>query len=155
MVLLLGGPRARTVEVEIYRQTAILLDLPTAAALTILQMGGVLVLLLASARAQERLALQQRLRASAETSRRPRPGRERRLVLLILGLTLAFLVAPLLVLVERSLAGPEGYGAAAYEALLRADPRMRLTAAPLGAVADSLTFAAATTVIAGRSPTVA
>ena len=50
---------------------------------------------------------------------------------------------------ERSLAGPGGYGLAAYEALLRADPRMRLTAAPLQAVADSLTFAAATTLIAG------
>ena len=149
VVLLLGGPRDTTLEVEIYRQTAILLDLPTAAALTILQLGGVLVLLLASARAQERLAVQQRLRASSETSRRPRPGRERLLVRLILGLTVAFLVTPLLLLVERSLAGPAGYGPAAYEALLRADPRMRLTAAPLQAVADSLTFAAATTLIAG------
>ncbi|HZW00318.1 MAG TPA: ABC transporter permease subunit, partial [Candidatus Deferrimicrobium sp.] len=35
VVLLLGGPRDTTLEVEIYRQTAILLDLPTAAALTI------------------------------------------------------------------------------------------------------------------------
>ena len=149
VVLLLGGPRDTTLEVEIYRQTAILLDLPTAAALTILQLGGVLVLLLASARAQERLAVQQRLRASAETSRRPRPGRERLLVRIILGITVAFLVTPLLLLVERSMAGPGGYGTAAYEALLQADPRMRLPAAPLQAVADSLTFAAATTLIAG------
>ncbi len=57
---------------EIYRQTAILLDLPTAAALTILQMAGVLVLLLGSARAQERLAVQQRL------ARRRRPRRDGR-----------------------------------------------------------------------------
>ena len=35
VILLLGGPRDTTLEVEIYRQTAILLDLPTAAALTI------------------------------------------------------------------------------------------------------------------------
>ncbi len=41
VVLLLGGPGDTTLEVEIYRQTAILLDLPTAAALTILQMAGV------------------------------------------------------------------------------------------------------------------
>ena len=34
VVLLLGGPRDTTLEVEIYRQTAVLLDLPTAAALT-------------------------------------------------------------------------------------------------------------------------
>ncbi len=62
VVLLLGGPRDTTLEVEIYRQTAVLLDLPAAAALTLLQMVGVLALVLASARAQEGLAVQQRLR---------------------------------------------------------------------------------------------
>jgi thiamine transport system permease protein len=49
VVLLLGGPRDTTLEVEIYRQTAVLLDLPTAAALTILQMVGIFALLMASA----------------------------------------------------------------------------------------------------------
>ncbi|MEA2025143.1 MAG: iron ABC transporter permease, partial [Chloroflexota bacterium] len=149
VVLLLGGPRDTTLEVEIYRQTAVLLDLPTAAALTILQMAGVLALLLASSRAQERLAVQQRLRATAETARRPRPGRERVLVAVILVATLAFMLTPLLILVERSLAGPDGYGLAAYAGLLAEDPRMRLTAAAWKSVLDSLTFAAATTLIAG------
>jgi thiamine transport system permease protein len=149
VVLLLGGPRDTTLEVEIYRQTAILLDLPTAAALTILQMAGVSVVLLASARAQERLALQQRLRASAETARPPRSGREHVLVAIILGATLAFMLTPLLMLVERSLAAPEGYGLAAYAALLGDDPRMRLAAAPWQSVVDSLTYAAVATLIAG------
>ncbi len=149
VVLLLGSPRDTTLEVEIYRQTAILLDLPTAAALTILQMSGVLVLLLASARAQERLSIQQRLRSASETVRRPRPGRERAIVAVVLAATLAFMVTPLLILVERSLAGPAGYGVDAYGALLGEDPRMRLTSAPWHAVVDSLTFAAATTLIAG------
>jgi len=149
VVLLLGGPRDTTLEVEIYRQTAILLDLPTAAALTILQMAGVLALLLASARAQEGLAVQQRLRASAETVRRPRPGRERVVVAAILVVTVVFMFTPLAVLVERSLAAPDGYGLAAYASLLEADPRMRLSAAPWQSVVDSLTFAAATTLIAG------
>jgi thiamine transport system permease protein len=149
VVLLLGGPRDATLEVEIYRQTAILLDLPTAAALTILQMGGVLVLLLVSARAQEGLAVQQRLRGSGETARRPRPGRERALVLTILAATVVFMFAPLAMLVERSLRGASGYSLAAYASLLEADPRMRLSAAPWQSVLDSLTFAAATTLIAG------
>ena len=149
VVLLLGSPRDTTLEVEIYRQTAILLDLPTAAALTILQMSGVLVLLLASARAQERLSIGQRLRRASETVRRPRPGRERAIVTVILMATLVFMVTPLLVLVERSLAGPTGYGMDAYGALLGEDPRMRLTSAPWHAVADSLIFATATTLIAG------
>jgi thiamine transport system permease protein len=149
VVLLLGGPRDTTLEVEIYRQTAILLDLPTAAALTILQMCGVLVLLLASARAQERLAVRQRLRASAETARRPRRGRERVVVTAIIATTAMLMLLPLLVLVERALAGPDGYGLRAFEALLSEDPRMRLAAAPIASIVDSLLFAAATTLIAG------
>jgi thiamine transport system permease protein len=149
VVLLLGGPRDTTLEVEIYRQTAILLDLPTAGALTMLQMAGVFALLLASARSQEGLAVQQRLRRSSETARRPRPGRERALVALILGLTLAFLVTPLLLLVERSLAGPQGYGFSSYAALLSEGASMRLSAAPWQSVLDSLTFAVATTAMAG------
>jgi thiamine transport system permease protein len=149
IILLLGGPRDTTLEVEIYRQTAILLDLPTAAALTILQMGGVLVLLLASARAQERLAVRQRLLASRETARRPRRGRERVTVATIVVVTATAMLSPLAVLVERALAGPGGYGFDAFAALFTEDPRTRLAAPPIAAVVDSLTFAAATTVIAG------
>ena len=149
VVLLLGGPRDTTLEVEIYRQTAILLDLPTAAALTILQMAGILVLLLASARAQERLAVQQHLAAAGTTARRPRPGRERLVVAGILVAPAVFMLTPLLVLVERALAGPDGYGVEAFAALLREDPRTRLAAAPIGAVVDSLLFAVATTLLAG------
>lgn len=148
VVLLLGGPRHATLEVEIYRQTAILLDLPTAAALTVLQVVGVLVLLLASARAQERLAVRQRLRATAETARKPRPGRERLGVALILVATAVFLVTPLVVLVERSLAGPEGYSLSAWGGLLERDPRGRLLEAPIGSVRDSLAFAVAATAVA-------
>ncbi len=149
VVLLLGGPRDVTLEVEIYRQTAILLDLPTAAALTLLQMSGVVVLLWFSARAQEDLAVRQRLRGSSETARRPRGGRQRLLVTLILSGTCLFMFVPLAVLVERSLAGPGGYGLAAYGGLLEADPRTRLPVAPWHAIVDSLAFASLTTLLAG------
>jgi thiamine transport system permease protein len=149
VVLLLGGPRDTTLEVEIYRQTAVLLDLPTAAALTLLQMVGVFVVLLASARAQEGLAVRQRLRAASETARRARPGRERLIVGAIVGATVLFMATPLLILVERSLGGADGYSLGAYAALLEDDPRMRLSAAPWQAVVDSLTFAVAATLIAG------
>jgi thiamine transport system permease protein len=149
VVLLLGGPRDTTLEVEIYRQTAILLDLPTAAALTIMQMGGVLVLLLLSARAQERLAVQQRLRAPGETARRPRRGPERVLVAVIIAATAVFMVTPLLVLMERAIAGGAGYSLDSFTALLREDPRTRLAAPPIASVVDSLLFASATTLLAG------
>jgi thiamine transport system permease protein len=63
--------------------------------------------------------------------------------------TAVFMFTPLLVLVERALAGPDGYGVEAFAALLREDPRTRLAAAPIGAVVDSLLFAVATTLLAG------
>jgi thiamine transport system permease protein len=112
-------------------------------------MIGVSVLLLGSARAQERLAVRQQLRASAAAVRRPRPGRERFVVSAILAVTGLFLAAPLLVLVERSLAGADGYTLGAYTSLLADDPRMRLTETPLQVLANSLVFALATTLIAG------
>ncbi|GAB3959761.1 hypothetical protein GCM10028832_17370 [Streptomyces sparsus] len=45
VVQILGGARYATLEVEIYRQTAQFLDLPTAAVLTVLQFAAVLALL--------------------------------------------------------------------------------------------------------------
>jgi thiamine transport system permease protein len=56
-VLILGGPRIATIEVEIYRRFALLLDLPGAAVLALLQMVGVVAALAAYARYQERLVL--------------------------------------------------------------------------------------------------
>ena len=45
VILVLGGPRYATLETEIYRQTAQLLDLPVAAALAIVQLAAVLAAL--------------------------------------------------------------------------------------------------------------
>ncbi len=59
------------------------------------------------------------------------------------------MATPLLILVERSLGGADGYSLGAYAALLEDDPRMRLSAAPWQAVVDSLTFAVGATLIAG------
>jgi thiamine transport system permease protein len=148
VILLLGGPRDTTLEVEIYRQAAIRLDLPVAAALTLIQLIGVGALLLVSARAQERAATRERIRAPTGTARRLGTPRERIVVGTILGLLVAFIVLPLAVLIERSLAGPAGYGFDAWSALLVKDPRTRLPVAPIEAVVDSLAFAAIATVVA-------
>jgi thiamine transport system permease protein len=67
----------------------------------------------------------------------------------ILVLAALFMLTPLLVLIERALAGPHGYGLGAFSALLREDPRTRLPAAAIDAVVDSLVFAALTTLVAG------
>jgi thiamine transport system permease protein len=61
--------------VEIYRRSALLLDLPAAAVLAILQMIGVIGALAAYARYQERHSVEQVLRPATETVRRPRSRR--------------------------------------------------------------------------------
>jgi len=115
-VLILGGPRIATVEVEIYRRSAQLLDLPAAAVLALLQMLGVIAALATYARYQERHAVEQTLRPARETARRPR-GKERLLVGGILAATGLLVLGPPGVLVWRSLTTGGGLGFQAYRAL--------------------------------------
>src|SRR5690606_22326481 len=70
-VLILGGFRYSTIEVEIYRQAVTLFDLPMAAALSIGQMVAVTTLLAVYARRQERTASPLVLAPEASTRRRP------------------------------------------------------------------------------------
>jgi len=149
IVLVLGGPGQATLEVEIWRRTALLLDLPAAAALSILQVGGVFLLLLASARAQERLAVAQRLRPAAETERAPRTRRERFVVGTVLAGLIALVGLPLLILVERSFAVGAGYGLTAWTTLGSLPQRAGLFVPPAEAIGNSLLFAFATLLVAG------
>ncbi len=81
VILILGGPGYSTLETEIYRQTVQFLDLPQAAALSIVQLAAVFAVLLVAGRAQGRRALALRLRAergdvpSGSHSRRARRRR--------------------------------------------------------------------------------
>ena len=68
VILVLGGPRYATLETEIYRQTAQLLNLDVAAALTIVQMVAVVVLLLVTSRLEGRETVALRLRSARDTA---------------------------------------------------------------------------------------
>jgi thiamine transport system permease protein len=144
VIRILGGRHA-TLEVEIYRQTADLLNLPVAAVLALLQLAVVGALLVL----QERLARRWAARSVAlrpAPRRRPR-GAERWWVagnLVVLG---AFLLVPLAMLVERSFRTGRGYGLAAWRALSSSTSRSGLFVPPLEAVGNSLRFAAAATVV--------
>ena len=116
-VLLLGGPGLATLEVEIYRHTTALFDLPLAAVLALVQMVGVTAVLLAYSRYQERRTVEQDLRPAAEASRRPRTAGERALVAGTLAGTSLLLLGPPAVLVARSLGTGSGWGLAYYRAL--------------------------------------
>ncbi|MFO8075760.1 MAG: iron ABC transporter permease, partial [Egibacteraceae bacterium] len=146
VVLILGGPGRATIEVEIHRATTQLLDLPLASALALLQLAAVLVALAVYGRLQRR-ATRQHLVAAAHTARPPASRGERAFLAANLAVVALLLLAPLLVLVERSFAGPDGYTLAAWQGLLDADDTV-LAVAPGEAVRNSLLFAVAATLIA-------
>ncbi|WP_344631006.1 iron ABC transporter permease [Streptomyces glaucosporus] len=147
VVQILGGPRHATLEVEIYRQTAHLLDLPTAAVLTLVQFAAVAALLAGHARTVRRHRGTRGLVDAAGTARRPRGARQWALLTAVLVQIAVLLVTPLAVLVERSLNGPDGYGLAHYRALASAEGGT-FAVAPLEAIGNSLAYAAVATGIA-------
>lgn len=72
VVQILGGPAFSTLEVEIYRETAELFDLPTAAVLTLVQFAAVGAILALHAWTVRRRESALSLVDPAQTSRRPR-----------------------------------------------------------------------------------
>ena len=80
VALLLAGPSRATIEVEIFRQTSQLLDLPVAAVLTLVQLVIVSALLWITSATESRAGVRQRLVASADAARRPRTSGERAFV---------------------------------------------------------------------------
>ncbi|MGK5448769.1 ABC transporter permease [Streptomyces radiopugnans] len=149
VVQILGGPGYATLEVEIYRQTAQLLDLPTAAVLTLLQFVSVAALMAFHSRTLRRRRTALGLVDAARTARRPRGAGQRVLLAGVLVQIAVLLLAPLAVLAERSLSGPGGYGLHHYRALGSADAvGGTFTVAPLEAVGNSLAYAATATAVA-------
>ena len=145
VVLILGGFRFTTIEVEIWQQTTTFLDLPVAGALALIQLVGISAILAAYSRYQERRSVEQQLRPSPEVVRTPRGWREAGLVWGVLGFTGLFLGAPLAVLVDRSFRLGDGYGVDAYRALGEASATF---VSPVEAIGNSALFAAAATAIA-------
>jgi thiamine transport system permease protein len=146
IVLILGGPRYATIEAEIYNQAVRLFDLKAAAMLSLVQLACVVAAVWIATRLERRLRASAPLRPMRDTLRSPRTVREKVVVVSSLSLLGAFLLVPLAVLVERSLAVGDGHGLEAYRALAR--PASILLAAPWEAVVNSIVYAAAATVIA-------
>ena len=147
VVRILGGPRHATLEVEIYRQTADLLNLPVASVLALLQLVAVATLLLVQDRLERRRATSA-VRLATTCRKRPATGGERWWLRANLCLLAALLAAPLAVLVERSVRTGDGHGLGAWRALRERSRASGLFVPPLEAVANSLRFAVVATVVA-------
>ena len=140
VVLLLADPADSTLEVEIYRQAVDLFDLPTAAALAVVQMAAVVTILLVMARLQERRAVTQRL-VSARRRRAPAAWGERLAVGAVLAVTVVFLGGPMLVLAITSLRVGGDWSLASYRALGSAGATDTLFVSAWEAVRNSIVFA--------------
>ncbi|WP_344258654.1 iron ABC transporter permease [Streptomyces sodiiphilus] len=147
IIKILGGPRYATLEVEIYRQTAQLLDLQAAAVLTLVQFAAVAGMLGAHAWSVRRRESALKLVDAARTAHRPRGAAQRALLAGVLLSIALLLLLPLAVLVERSLSVSGGYGFAHYRALASTEGGT-FVVAPWSAVYNSLSYAAVATLIA-------
>ncbi|MGH2522547.1 MAG: ABC transporter permease, partial [Anaerolineales bacterium] len=104
VILVLGGPRFSTLEVEIYRQTISLFNLPLAAALSITQLLITLTLTLLYSRLSSRLTVPLSLKPQQHTRRPIQSLRARASAGLLIAALVAILVAPLAALALRSVA---------------------------------------------------
>lgn len=143
VVLILGGFSYATIEVAVWREATINLDLAASAALALVQMAGVATALWVYTRLQRRHARRLPLRSSRTVARRPAtPGQY-----LMVGTTVASMVlylgAPIGTLVWRSLDTSSGPGVDHFASLARgATPFVD----PAEAIINSLWFAAAAVV---------
>lgn len=116
VVLLLGGPKFATLEVEIYYQTNSLFNLPVAAALSMVQLACTLALTVGYTQLAGRVTRPLNLRAQKVTQRKLLTPRSRLAAgILILGL-LGLLASPLLALAARSVIALPPAGPRAAEA---------------------------------------
>nr|WP_241265613.1 iron ABC transporter permease [Streptomyces boncukensis] len=148
VIQVLGGPRYATLEVEIYRQTATLLDLPAAAVLTLTQFAAVAALLAVHAWSVRKRESALSLVPADSTAHRPSGAAQWAALYGVLVPTLLLLLAPLGVLVERALNGPDGYGFAFFRALSAQSDSATFVVAPAAAIGNSLAYAAVATLIA-------
>jgi len=115
IMLVMGGSRYRTLETEIYRQTTEILDLRTAAVLSIAQILLVTVTLTVAAALRRRGDASWALAIRAGDGRRLGPGGVP--ALLVTAVVATGFLAPMLVMVLRSLQTGDGWGLDNYRAL--------------------------------------
>ncbi len=150
VILILGGPRFATLEVEIYRQAVNLFNLPVAAALSLLQISFIFLLTLVYLRLQNLTGRPLTLKSGLTTQRSPRTWGQRLLVWGNLGLMMGLLGAPLAALALRSVSVAGQFSLAYYRALWADLPQNQslFFVPPHQAITNSLLFALATVLCA-------
>jgi thiamine transport system permease protein len=159
VILILGGPRYATLEVEIYYQTISLFNLPLAATLSIIQLLCTLALTILYTRLIGGISRPISLRSQQITQRKLTTIRSRLFAGVVIFSLLSLLILPLISLmlrsvthfeVNRSQSGivDEGFTLDYYKELSQNPRRTFFYATPLKTIGISLSYAAATVIIA-------
>jgi len=144
VVLILGGLRFATLEVEIYRQAVTLFNLPAAALLSLVQMGLTFGVMAVYTRVQRRASLVLNQRPARSTARRPGSWREGALVYGGMAVALTLLLAPLLALAWQSISlGGDGLTLAYFRELAINRRGSAFFVPPIDAIRNSLLVAVA------------
>jgi thiamine transport system permease protein len=159
VILILGGPRFATLEVEIYYQTISLFNLPLAAVLCIIQLICTLGLTLLYSRLIRRLSQPISLKPRLITQRKLTSLRTKLLAGIVVIVLLTLLILPLAALAFRSVTRLEpnrgeqvvispGFTLDFYRALFTNPSQSIFYVPPTTAIAVSLVYALATTILA-------
>jgi thiamine transport system permease protein len=147
VVLILGGIRFATLEVQIYHQARNIFNLPLAAALSLVQIGAMLLMMLLYTRLQRRISAVD-LQSAQQVTRKAKTLPEYLFLIVNIGVMIVLLFTPLFALVYRSFVH-DGTFTLEYYSALNQNPRDSvLFVAPIEAVRNSLQFAFITTTAA-------
>lgn len=148
VILILGGPRFATIEVEIYRQAIHLLNLPMASALSIVQISFTFVLMWVYTWLQRSRSLALKPASRTVTQKKVDSGADRLMVAANIGFMLLFLGLPMIALVIQSFTTETGISLAFYRTLFENKTQSVFFVPPADAVFYSLGFALAALLIA-------
>ena len=158
VILLLGGPRFSTLEVEIYKQAVQVFNLPLAALLSLIQLLSTLIFSILYSRVVIRSVVMVSPRPAGTIEHPPRSGGEKRFRALMVTLLLIIFLLPLLSLPLRSVArldaargqrGPVSYGLTTdyYRELFVNRSSSIFYVPPFEAIGNSLGYAVLTVVL--------
>lgn len=148
VILILGGPRFATLEVEIYRQAANLFNLPLAAALALIQIAFTFLLMWQYTSSQANRSQPFKMVSSKMVERPIQSMKDRLIVYGNLMIMVLMLGLPLLALVSRSFSGQDGPTIRFYSELFVNRQDSIFFVPPIEAIFNSTAYAVTTLVFA-------
>ncbi len=148
ILVLGGGPRYTTMEVEIYRQARMVGSAQGAAALSLFSIAVTSALLVAYNRSQRTHARQEAQSQPLLLQRRPAKALARALALLYTIITSLFVLAPIASVIVRSVYGPSGFSLKWYRQLLGFERASSHMGTALAALTNSLAIALVVSILA-------